>query len=381
MENLTHSLMGTALAELALPANATRAQRRTFFIAGVVAANLPDADLLYTSIAAPPLGYLLHHRGHTHTLVGLVGLAALIGVVCLAPPIRRNLQSVENRFWMLVAASLLSHIVLDSWNSYGVHPFYPVDVRWYYGDVIFIVEPWLWLFLGVAATANAQSPRSRVGLGVLFAVASFAFAWVGMVAVPALATLVVVAALAAWFVRDWAPRRRSGAALVTVALFVVMMFGLKRVVRERVVASIAPIVRGQLVDVVLNPQAANPLCWTALAIEKDAAAGEYVLSRGVVALLPAIGCGTKTAPGVQWSETLRQSLATLRGLDRTDCRVSAWLEFGRAPAFTADAIGDYRFGGVSRENFTLMELTPPSASPTCPERLPRWGKPRADLLD
>ena len=65
--------------------------------------------------------------------------------------------------------SLLGHLVLDSWNSYGVHPFYPFDMRWYYGDAMFIVEPWLWLFLGVAAMANTRSRRTRFGLGALVA--------------------------------------------------------------------------------------------------------------------------------------------------------------------------------------------------------------------
>jgi inner membrane protein len=379
VENLTHSLMGAALAELALPASASTAQRRTFFTVGVIAANLPDADLVYTRITAPPIGYLLHHRGHTHTLVGLVGLAALIGVVCLMPRIRSALSGVQARFWTMIAACLLSHLVLDSWNSYGVHPFYPFDVRWYYGDSIFIVEPWLWLFLGVAATANAHGKRSRIALGVLFAVASFMFAWVGMVPVVAMVSLTVAAAVIAWLVRRWTPRMRSGTALASVALFVMMMFGLKHVVRERVVGSIVHGV--DLVDVVLSPQAANPLCWTAIAITKDERADEYVLSRGLASLTSLVGCGMKTRQQVEWSESLTQSLTTLRALDRDDCRISAWLQFGRAPALSADAIGDYRYGGISRGNFTFMELTPRGAAPACPEHLTRWGKPRADLLN
>jgi inner membrane protein len=185
VENITHSLIGAAFAELALPAGATTAQRRTFFAVGVIAANLPDADLVYTNITAPPIGYLLHHRGHTHTLAGILGLAVLIGVVCLAPRIRQTLQNVHERFVSLVALCLLSHLVLDSWNSYGVHPFYPFGANWYYGDAIFIVEPWLWLFLGVAAMANAQGKMSRIALGLLFAVASFMFAWTGFVPVEA----------------------------------------------------------------------------------------------------------------------------------------------------------------------------------------------------
>ena len=378
MENLTHSLVGAALAELALPASASTAQRRTFFTVGVIAANLPDADLVYSNITAPPLGYLLHHRGHTHTLGGLVVLALLIGVVCLLPRIRQTLQGVHERFVSLVVVCLLSHLVLDSWNSYGVHPFYPFNANWYYGDAIFIVEPWFWLFLGVAAIANTQSGRARIALGVLFGVAAFMFAWTGFVPVVALMSLAVVAALLAWLVKRWTPRARSGAALIAVAVFVVMMFGLKKVVREHVTASIVPGV--ELVDVVLSPQAANPLCWTAIAITKNEQAGDYVLTRGLASLTSIAGCGMKTRQPIEWNETRRQSLYTLRTLDRVDCRVSAWLQFGRAPAMSADGIGDYRYGGISRGNFSFMELTPSGAAPSCPKHLTHWGKPRADLL-
>jgi inner membrane protein len=380
VENITHSLIGAALAELALPASATTAQRRTFFTVGVIAANLPDADLVYTNITAPPIGYLLHHRGHTHTLAGIVGLAVLIGVVCLAPRIRQTLQGVHERLLILIAVGLLSHLVLDSWNSYGVHPFYPFNANWYYGDAIFIVEPWLWLFLGVVAMANTRRKKSRIALGVLFAVASFMFAWTGFVPVAAFVALVLVAIALAWLVRGWSPRTRSGAALAAVAVFVTMMFGLKHVVRERAVASLQAAVHGDLVDVVLSPQAANPLCWTAIGITKDERAGEYVLSRGLASLTSMARCGMKTPQQIEWTETLRQSLVTLRSLDRDDCRVSAWLQFGRAPALSADAIGDYRYGGISRGNFTFMELTPRGTAPSCPEHLTHWGKPRADLL-
>ena len=81
----------------------------------------------------------------------------------MLPPLRRAIRAAgARRFWALVAASLAGHLVLDSWNTYGVHPFWPVDSRWYYGDAIFIFEPWLWLLLGMAAAANA---RTRAGPG------------------------------------------------------------------------------------------------------------------------------------------------------------------------------------------------------------------------
>ena len=92
MENITHSLVGATLAELMLPPTANATQRRLFFIAGIAAANLPDADLVYTRITPPPLGYLLHHRGHTHTIIGCALIAVCLWLLTrLIPPARRRI--------------------------------------------------------------------------------------------------------------------------------------------------------------------------------------------------------------------------------------------------------------------------------------------------
>src|SRR5262245_42957762 len=99
--------MGATLAELALPANARPAQRGLFYATGIVAANLPDADLFYTSITPPPLGYLLHHRGHTHTVVGIIMLAIAMALVLWAVPgTRRLIAESRQRFWVLVIVAL-----------------------------------------------------------------------------------------------------------------------------------------------------------------------------------------------------------------------------------------------------------------------------------
>ncbi|MEP6729960.1 MAG: metal-dependent hydrolase [bacterium] len=384
MENLTHSLVGAALAELAVPAGASTAQRHLFFAAGVIAANLPDADLFYTGVTASPLGSLLHHRGHTHTLVGLAAQALLIGAVCLIPAIRRHVGGSGSRLWGLIATALLSHIVLDSWNSYGVHPFFPFDNRWYYGDAIFIVEPWFWAFLGVAAVMNAENGRWKIALGVVFALATFAFVMIGMVPLTMMITVTVVAIGLAWLSKKWTPTRRSGVGLFAVVVYVAMMFGLKGTARNRVVESIQPALHGELMDVVLSPLAASPMCWTAIAIERDEGVGEYVMSRGVVSLVPrALGnrlCGTRGAAPAEWREQEHESLATLRALERSDCRVAAWLQFARAPLLSEKAVADFRYGDVSPGNFTYMALAAHGVRQSCPVHLPPWGKPRADLL-
>ena len=43
---------------------------------------------------------------------------------------------------------MLSHVALDLLNNYGVRLLMPFSNRWFYGDAVFIIDPWLWLTLG-----------------------------------------------------------------------------------------------------------------------------------------------------------------------------------------------------------------------------------------
>lgn len=381
MDNITHSLLGATLAELTLPVGAPRTARRTFFAAGVVAANLPDADLVYTRITPAPLGALLHHRGHTHTVAGLVLLGLAMMAVCLLPRVRDGVPpAMRGRLWTLIAVALVSHLVLDAWNSYGVHPFWPLTSRWYYGDAVFILEPWIWLLLGVSAVANTMSVTARVLIGVALAGIVSLGAYFRQIPVVALCALLVVALVLALALRRRAPRTRAAVALSLTVAFVAVLFGLRAHVREEVLADLAPDVRARVVDVVLSPNAANPLCWTALTIERDATGAGYVLRHGDVAVATRSGCGGDRARAVAWDAAHTQSLAELNALYRADCWVRGWLQFGRAPLISDGAISDARYGGVARGNFTTMTLKPPAEAAQCPANLTEWTPPRSDLL-
>ena len=390
MENLSHSLVGAAIAELALPRTAGPAQRRLFFVTGVVAANLPDADLLYTRITPPPLGYMLHHRGHTHTLAGVAALALVIGLLAFAPGVRAIVAEWRGRFWALAGAALLSHLVLDAWNSYGIHPFYPFDNRWYYGDAVNIVDPWLWAILGVAAVANTRSRIGRWLLGGLLAVLPLLGVRFGAMAALALVPIALIAAALA--AAGW--RRtaawRSGTALGATAVYVSGLFAVSAAARRDVARQPPPDLRGHIVDVILRPGLANPLCWNAIAIELKERDDEFVLRRAVVSPVPGFqrpaGCttdahdatSTSANGAVRWTAAARQPLGRLRALYRDDCSVRAWMQFGRAPALDDGRIADDRFGDPGGSNFTGMPLTP--RTDACPPHLTAWVPPRADLL-
>jgi len=381
VENLTHSLMGATLAELALPSGASRAARRTFFIAGIVAANLPDADLVYTSITPAPLGSLLHHRGHTHTIAGIALLGLAMIAVCLVPRVQAAIGPLRGRLWALIGIGLASHLVLDSWNSYGVHPFWPLSGRWYYGDAVYILEPWLWLLLGVAAVLNTMNLPGRLLFGVALVGLVAVGASLGVIPIAALIALLVAAALHVVLLRRREPRRRSALALTFGLAFVAGLFALREVARGEVLAATQSPIRPMLVDVVLSPGAANPFCWSALTIARDEARAEYVMTRGSAAVLLPSGCGPGRASAVEWDAPRTQSVAVLRARYRADCWVRGWMQFGRAPEIAGDTISDLRYGGVPRGNFTTMALLPLVEAARCPANLTAWRPPRADLLE
>jgi inner membrane protein len=379
VDNLTHSLVGAALAELTLPADAPRATRRTFFITGVIAANLPDADLVYTRITAPPIGYLLHHRGHTHTVAGIALLGVAIAAVCALPVIRATVGAWRHRLWLLIALALASHLVLDSWNSYGVHPFWPVSSRWFYGDAVYILEPWLWALLGAAATMNTRRRGGRMLLGGFIAVLLAVGTWMRVMPLPALALiLAMVAGFVARF-RRAATRRRSAVALALAAAYVVAVFGLREVARGEVASNPASPQYPRHVDLVLSAQAANPLCWSVLSIEGDTSLTAYAMTRGTAAVVARNACGKPRARSVEWETPQLQSVARLRALYASDCWVRAWLQFGRAPEVRDNVMSDLRYSGPDRANFTTMPIGQWSSG-ACPRHLTDWRPPRTDLL-
>src|SRR3954470_8042617 len=212
MDNVTHSLAGLLLAECAvrLRGRATGVEpatriRAAAAVASVIAANLPDADLFYTGAGGDRLTYMLHHRGYTHTVIGvLIGAAVVWGAVLLVLRWRsRGWPARADVLWLLtlLVVSTSSHLVLDWTNSYGVHPFWPVDDRWRYGDAVFIVEPWLWVVSVPALVAASTSRIARVLLSLVL-LAGLGLAWrVNAVSTGAAITVTVGAALSVGLAR------------------------------------------------------------------------------------------------------------------------------------------------------------------------------------
>jgi inner membrane protein len=396
LDNVTHSLVGVALADAISGSRATKSRRPLVVGAGIIAANAPDIDIAYSAITQSPIGYLVHHRGHTHTIAGLVVLAAaLVFVYRLLPPVRAMRGAERLRLWLVMSVAIASHLAMDWLNSYGVHPFYPIDNNWYYGDAVFIFEPSLWLVLGIAVAWNGRSGKSRVAAALPILVLLIAIASMDLVPWESSMVLAALGGSFAWAARRMPPQVRAVVALTAASLIIGVLIAASRGARAQSREALQPQLRGRLIDIVLTPNPASPLCWGIIAIESIEATEEYVLRRGTLSLAPALKppgtCashrfsqtnGTRTIGDghLVLAPEMPQSLRRLRELSRRDCWARAWLRFGRAPVVTTREIFDLRFAARTTQNFTQMPLVRAADEPECPSFVPNWEMPRKDLF-
>ena len=176
MDNVTHTLVGLALAESGL-------KRRTRYATAVLllGANLPDVDG-FAYFFGSATGALAFRRGWTHGALAMVAFpllltAAVLGWHRLRVRRRETGPPPVDARWVLALAAMavLSHPLLDLLNTYGVRLLMPFSGRWFYGDTLFIIDPWLWLALitGIILTRRrarrmASHPHRpiRAALGV-----------------------------------------------------------------------------------------------------------------------------------------------------------------------------------------------------------------------
>lgn len=410
MDNLTHSVVGLgigALIDRSVPAEpdagAQRVRTRMLLTLGCLASNFPDLDLVLTRLLEAPLGYLLQHRGHTHTLLGALGeVVLLLGLVWLLWPAARRLlrASPRARGAALVAAGvgLVLHITMDGLNVYGVHPFWPFDPRWFYGDLIFIVEPVFWIAFGVPLAAMVQGRARRALLLAPLVGIPVAATFAGFLPWGSLAGLLVLGAVLGWIARRQTAAR-GRAALVAGLAASVAFIGLQALAmhaaRDAVAAAVARLDPGErLLDTALSAYPANPLCWSfvtvATAMATDPAHGSVHLRRGLLSVAPGIGrvgaCpasvagpATDAAAGLAWQSEERDSLARLHDLQQNNCHFNAWMRFARAPSIGETTATDVRWSPPGSRNFSSIDFAD-LARTACPHPVPDWGYPRADLL-
>ena len=405
MDNISHALAGLAAGELLQRSlkpeadpQAQRLRRRMLLVSCAVAANLPDLDLVLTRLLPAPLGYLMHHRGHTHTLLFALPQALLfLALVWLLWPGARQLlrHSASARIGLVSATviGLLLHFVMDYFNSYGLHPFHPFDSRWLYGDMVFILEPVFWVGFGVPLALMVPLRWLKFAFLALLA---GALAWTTTAGFLHWGSLLALA-LAALFIGSM--QRRSGstgrqgltAGILAVVAFLGVQAWASNTGKERVAQHLQGVgPASRLLDAALTPFPSNPVCWSFVSIERNDGARSYRVRRGMLSLapglLPVSACPaalsypltdqTSAIGLISESET---SLATLRSF-AANCHFKTWLRFARAPVLTGGQASDARYPSDKGRGFS--DFNPAAfGNVPCSSHVPGWDLPRQDLLD
>jgi inner membrane protein len=357
MDNLTHSLVGLVAAKAGLERLSPMATTVC-----VLAANAPDLDILTT------LGgkwfYLHNHRGLTHSIVGTLALAILIPALFYAGDfILARIRQRETRlkFRGLLVASLIlsaSHPLMDWTNNYGVRPFLPWSRQWFYGDLVFIVDPWLWLALGGAAFLLASKRLWQTSVWTVLALTLTGLILflplqnAGLLHANIFRVLWIAVILGLIIVKRTNLVRRCGSNIAVAALALVIVYWGGLAIAHRSALSQAQTIAQQLSTdngetlnrVAAMPTLADPFRWQCVA-DTDRSVYRFFINDGAMSEL-------KRFEKPQGKEA--EAMARASG----DERARIFLDFARFPAASVD--GDCLSGLLVQ--FADLRYTEPSAT-------------------
>ncbi len=227
MDPLAHTLFGATMAEAGL-------KRKTALATAtlIIGANIPDVDGLALLISSDYA--LWFRRGWTHGILALMIwpfllTGIMIGVDRLIQKRmqRRNRtrQDPPMRPLMLLGIAFLgvwSHPLLDWLNTYGIRLLMPFNDTWFYGDTLFIVDPWFWLLAG-AGVVLARS-NSWIGISGWIVLGTAATALVTTAdVVPLFLKVIWLTGLIAIVIVRWSGRHHGAIQPITFTLLALLL--------------------------------------------------------------------------------------------------------------------------------------------------------------
>jgi inner membrane protein len=384
MDGLTHSLLGLTAAKAGL-------ERWSPYSAAVcvLSANAPDIDVV-SGFFGDRWTVLQYHRGITHSIVGTLTLGILIPSIFWAmewtiAKWRRRRPRI--RYRGLLLASLIAaatHPLMDWTNNYGLRPLLPWNGRWVYGDLVFIVDPYIWLALGGAAFLLTSNRWPKIvawlvlGVGLtLFVFFAPAQRALGPINLNVVRIIWVIGILSITFGRGIGFEKRFGKLIPRVVLiFVVCYWGVlawthQAALRDatRLADQISSAKGEQFIRAAAMPTVANPFRWQCVA-ETDRAmyrffvgVGPGTFSNDLTTVVD--GKRSNTLNAIERYEKPSGRAEQLESLASRDRRAQILLGFSRFPIARVESdncigqtlvqFADLRYTepGASRGNFSV----------------------------
>src|SRR6266446_1929775 len=280
MDGLTHSLVGLTSAKAGLERWSSYAA-----VVCILSANAPDIDVI-SGFFGDRWTLLHYHRGITHSIIGTLALGFLIPSIFYAVDraiAQRRKRPPQIRYRGLLIASLIAaatHPLMDWTNNYGVRPLLPWSGKWFYGDLVFIIDPYIWLVLGGAVFLLTSNRRLKIIGWSVLGIGATLLILVGP-AQRGLTSTVVLVVRVIWILGLLAfilarsfnlPRRLRKSIAFAALAFVVCYWGALALMHHAAyenaftrAGQLAAEHGEHLVRVAAMPTAANPLRWQSVA--------------------------------------------------------------------------------------------------------------------
>ncbi|WP_263910937.1 metal-dependent hydrolase [Achromobacter sp. 79A6] len=171
MDSVTQAVLGAGIQGALLG----RVQGRRALFYGAALATLPDLDVLMRY--PDPVSLMTYHRGFSHSIFVLTGLAALLTWL-----IRKYWPQAPysgRRLFLTLWLVLVTHPLLDAFTVYGTQLFWPIPSIPESWSAVFIIDPLYTVPLLLAAVYATAVGMTRSARRVLAGALVFSTAYLG----------------------------------------------------------------------------------------------------------------------------------------------------------------------------------------------------------
>lgn len=166
MDPFTHAIVGVGVGALS---GQTISPYNPIYCAAVFGAVAPDLDIV--TMLRGEFSFIRHHRGISHSLVGLLLIsAAVAGIIYI---------DFGGYFWLYflwAVIGALSHITLDFFNSYGAALWWPLSSKRRAGNLLMFMDPLL-LMLFIPIFFIYQNPQLAAVLSIILVAIYLLIRW------------------------------------------------------------------------------------------------------------------------------------------------------------------------------------------------------------